>query len=427
MSMYRQGALNYRRHAWSGKALLLSGLPMWLVGSFTLLFFVFFTTVLIFGTYTRRINVTGELVSVPRAITIMSTQQGFIINRRDSPGEHVVKGQPLYEIDVSRATTSGVVSHHQRQELEMQIRNVDNIIERQRENKRTTLDMLLKQQAHFAQAQQHSTEVIRKAEQGLSIMKQNMDNYRRYQQSGLITKDQLISQTALYYQQQNDLLSLSSQNEQNALQVLTLEGNMHTQGADFDNEIYRLQMQKSELERQLTDADAAGVQVVISPVDGRVDSLSVTNGQMVNTGDSLLQIVPGSTAGYELVLWVPDSAVPWLKLASRVNIRYDAFPAEKFGQFPGKISGISVTPASQQEMATYPAAPQPDPTNPQTWYKVTVNPDTTQFMWKGHHLTAENGMKATSTLFLEERQLYQWVLAPLYTLRDSAGGITHGQ
>jgi membrane fusion protein len=34
---------------------------------------------------------------------------------------------------------------------------------------------------------------------------------------------------------------------------------------------------------------------------------------------------------YYLVLWVPNEAVPYISVGDRVNIRYEAFPAEKFG------------------------------------------------------------------------------------------------
>ncbi|KOC89264.1 colicin V secretion protein CvaA [Winslowiella iniecta] len=426
MSLYRPDALDYRRHAWSGKALLLSGLPVWLVSSVTLLFFSGCIAFLLLGSYTRRINVNGEMVSVPRAVNVMSPQHGFIINRLVEPGDTVKKGQVIYAIDVSRTTTSGVVSQHQRKDIEEQIRTVGSMIIRLQESKQVTLDMLLQQQTRYQAAQANSAEILNKAQEGLSIIKANMENYQRYQQSGLINKDQLTSQIALYYQQQNELQTLRGQHENNALQVLTLEGNIRIQAADFDNQIYRLNMQRNDLKRQLTDAEAAGTLLITSPVEGRVDSLSVTPGQMVNGGDSLAQILPGSVSRFELVLWVPDNAVPFLKIDDRVNIRYDAFSSDKFGQFPGSISGISATPSSWQERATYPAAPHAEQSGPNTWYKITVQPDSSTFSWQGRPLEAENGMKATSTLFLEQRKLYQWILSPLYDIRDSVGGITDG-
>ncbi|HDM8453212.1 TPA: HlyD family efflux transporter periplasmic adaptor subunit, partial [Yersinia enterocolitica] len=243
----------------------------------------------------------------------------------------------------------------------------------------------------------------------------------------LVNKDQFTGQMAQYYQQQNDLLGISSQNEQNALQVITLQSTIQTQAADYDNQIYQLEIQKNDLARQLADADASGTLVVTSPVEGLVDSLSVTQGQMINVGDSLLQIIPGEASHYVLVLWIPSHAAPYISIGDKVNIRYDAFPAEKFGQFPGKILSISGTPASQQEMATYPAAPPKTPDIPQTWYKVIVLPENSFFSYQGRRLDAESGMKATSTLFLEKRRLYQWILSPLYDIRNSAGGPVDGK
>lgn len=53
------------------------------------------------------------------------------------------------------------------------------------------------------------------------------------------------------------------------------------------------------------------------------------------------------------MLWVPNDAIPYITAGDKVNVRYDAFPAEKFGQFAGTVSVISKAPASPQEMRTY--------------------------------------------------------------------------
>ena len=80
-------------------------------------------------------------------------------------------------------------------------------------------------------------------------MKENMDNYRQYQKLGLVNKEQLISQVALYYQQQNSLLGLSVQNDNNSLQITALDSQIHTQAADFDNQIYQMELQRFELQK----------------------------------------------------------------------------------------------------------------------------------------------------------------------------------
>ncbi|WP_067706122.1 HlyD family secretion protein [Erwinia sp. ErVv1] len=424
--LFRKEALDARNNNWSGKAVLIFGHAGYYVIAFTSFFFAAFFILIISCSYTRRINVSGEIISTPRAVTVFSPQQGFIVSRSATQGEYVRKGQTLYRIDVSRTTTSGVVSRRHRESLENRIATLNRIAADITRNRSLTLAMLGEEKIRYELALQRSTDVVARAHEGLRLMKENMDNYRQYQRQGLINRDQLISQTALYYQQQNDMLGLESQNEQNALQVLALRSALQTQAADFDSQLNQIAVQKSTLEGELTDADASGDQVITSPVDGVVDTLSVTPGQTVAAGDSLLQIIPGNAHYRALVLWVPDAAVPYLTVGQPVNIRYDAFPAEKFGQFPGKIAAVAHTPASWQEMATYPGAPLRSLTGPQTWYRVVVTPSSDRFIYKRRKIQAENGMKASVTLFLDERRLYQWILSPLYDVRDSATGIIHG-
>ena len=107
-------------------------------------------------------------------------------------------------------------------------------------------------------------------------MKNNMDNYRRYQQQGLINKDQLTSLVALYYQQHNSLLSLSAQHEQNALQLTNLESQIQTQAAEFDNRVYQMELQRYELQKERINTDAGGDIIIRASSDGKIDSLSVT-------------------------------------------------------------------------------------------------------------------------------------------------------
>ncbi len=232
-------------------------------------------------------------------------------------------------------------------------------------------------------------------------MKNNMENYRNYQLKGLINKDQLTNQVALYYQQQNNLLSLSGQNEQNALQITSLESQIQTQAADFDNRIYQMELQRYELQKELIDTDVGEI-IIRALSDGKVDSLSVTVGQMVNAGDSLLQVIPENIENYYLILWVPNDAVPYISAGDKVNIRYEAFPAEKFGQFSATVKTISRTPASTQEMLTYKGAPQNTLGTSVPWYKVIVKPEKQIISYGGKSLPLENGMKAESTLFLEK-------------------------
>lgn len=420
--MFRQEAINSQKMKWRGRALLLPGIPFWVTALLCLLFITTFLTFVIAVNYTRRVNVTGEISTYPRVANVYSEVQGVVVNEFVTEGQVIKTGTPIYQIDVSKSTRSGVVSDNQRRDIDDQLERITQIIGRLDSSKKDTVEMLEKQKAQYTVAFQRSTDILRRAEEGLRIMKENMENYRQYQTKGLINKDQLTNQVALYYQQQNNLLGLTGQNEQNSLQITTLESQIHTQASEFDNQIYQMELQRYELQKERLNIDAGGTIIVRALVDGRVDSLSVTVGQMVNVGDSLLQVIPPCIDHYSLVLWVPNDAIPYISSGDRVNIRYEAFPSQKFGQFAGTVSVISRAPASPQEMLTYQGAPKPALTSAVPYYKVIVRPEKQTIMYNGKRLNLENGMKAESTLFLEKRKIYQWMLSPFYDMKHSASG-----
>ncbi|EIK1296217.1 HlyD family secretion protein [Salmonella enterica] len=407
---------------WRGRAILLPGIPLWLILAGSVFFLSGFLSLIILGSYSRRVNVSGEITTWPRAVNIYSSVQGFVVKKFVNEGQSVKVGDPVYQIDVSKSTVNGVVSDNQRKDIESQLIRVDNIISRLKESKKITLDTLEKQYLQYSDAFHRSSDIIKRAEEGIKIMKDNMDNYKSYQSKGLINKDQLTNQIALYYQQQNNLLSLSGQNEQNALQITSIQSQIQTQAAEFDNRIYQMELQRYELQKELVNTDVGQEIIIRSLSDGKVDSLSVTVGQMVNSGDSLLQIIPQHIEHYYLVLWVPNDAVPYITEGDKVNVRYEAFPAEKFGQFSAKVINVSRTPASTQEMQTYKAAPQNILGASVPWYKVIVKPEKQLIVYDEKSLPLENGMKAESTFFLEERPVYQWMISPFYDMKHSATG-----
>ncbi len=168
---------------------------------------------IIVGTYSRRVNVSGEVTTWTRAVNIYSGVQGFVVRQFVHEGQLIKKGDPVYLIDISKSTRNGIVTDNHRRDIENQPVRVDNIISRLEESKKITLDTLEKQRLQYTDAFRRSSDIIQRAEEGIKIMKNNMENYRYYQSKGLINKDQLTNQVTLYYQQQNNLLSLSGQNE----------------------------------------------------------------------------------------------------------------------------------------------------------------------------------------------------------------------
>ena len=421
--LFRQEAINYQKAKWMGKALLIKGCSAWLVFLLSIIFIIVLILAVIFSTYTRRINVPGEITTQPRAINLFSTQQGFIINSHVKVGDKVKRGDPIYELDVSQTTQLGNVTQKTIESINNQIKNISEIIETLKENKQITLNALKQQIDEYNKFHQDSLLLVKNAEKGMSEMYESMQNYADYQKKGLINNEQFNNQRYLYYQQQNSYQFLQNQIIQENLSIIQLNSELVTKIADFDNKISEYQFQLNALQRQLTEVNAKGTLIISAPSDGRIESLSVTDGQMVKTDDSLAQLIPANTDSYYLVLWAPNESVPYISVNDKINIRYEAYPYQKFGQFSGKIMSISKVPASSQEMSTYSSSPlSQNNINYQAYYKVMVSLDKQQMAKFNNKIKLTNGMKADITLFLEKRPIYQWMLSPFYDIQKSITG-----
>ncbi|HDT4962367.1 TPA: HlyD family secretion protein, partial [Klebsiella pneumoniae subsp. pneumoniae] len=334
--LYRTEAIEYKRHHWRGKALLLAGLPAWLIVLLSTLFLIALIVAVIFCKFTQRIDVKGEVITLPHSINVFSPQQGFIIKQYVKIGDLVKKNQPLYEIDVSRNTSSGNVSAAQVESINEKIYNSEEIIKKLVHNKKQTLNALNEQLKTSTDSLKVTIRMLQNTQAGLKKMHDNLASYDKYLSDGLITKDQYNYQHSLYFQQQSAYQSLVSQKMQLESQITQLNSDKVTKAADFDNQISSQYNQTNDYKNQLIESNANGNLIVKATADGRIESLSATQGQTVDNGSSLAQIKPIGNVEYYLILWLPNNSIPYLKIGDSINIRYDAFPADKFGQFPGE-------------------------------------------------------------------------------------------
>ncbi|WP_158785085.1 HlyD family secretion protein [Pantoea sp. BAV 3049] len=419
-SIFRSDAIDYQRQKWVGKALLLSKIPAPVIAGLCLVFMLALVLAMIFLDYSRRIDVDGEVITLPHSINIYSPQQGYIITTFVKVGDRVKKGDPLYELDVSRNTSSGSVSTVAVDSIKAQITNLYAIIAKLKSNKESTLQNLQVQIDNYAAAHKATEKVVNDARDGMRKMNESLKNYERYLKKGLITQDQLNYQRAQSLSQQSAWQALSNQSNQETIQLSQLRSDRLTRGADFDNQITQSESQVSDLERQLAENRANNSIIISAKLDGVIESLSVTPGQMVESSASLAQIKPVDNVKYYLLLWLPDNSLPYVKVGDGINIRYNAFPSDKFGQFPGKITSISSIPASPQEMSSYSSG-----SNQQkgSFYKILISIHDTEFSDKGKKLEISGGLQAKAIVFLETKPLYQWAIAPINKIKNSVTGV----
>lgn len=421
-SIYRKEAIAHKKVHWKGKALLLAGLPAWVIILFAGIFLATLITTLTFFTFTQRIDVRGEVITLPHSINVFAPQQGFVVNQHVKVGDIVHKGQQLYELDVSRNTINGNVSTAQIEVINEKIANAQDIISKLSHNKSETLSALDKQIKTTGDSLIETNRMLVNTQAGLKKMHNNLASYDKYLKDGMITKDQYNYQHSLYFQQQSAYQSLVSQKMQLESQLTQTNSDKVTKAADFDNQISSQHNQINDYKNQLVESNANGNIIIKATTDGKIESLAVTKGQMVENGSSLAQIKPTGNVEYYLILWLPNNTIPYVKPGDTINIRYDAFPADKFGQFPGKVVSISSVPASRQEMAEYTNVSNGTNQQELALYKAIIKIKDKTFSYNGKTLTLSNGLKAQAVVFLEERPLYMWMFTPFYKMTQSVSG-----
>ncbi len=421
-NIFRREAIDYQRQQWTGKALLLSGLSARLIVILCAAFLAILIFCLIYFDYTRRIDVDGEITTLPHSITVFAPQQATVVHSYIKVGDRVKKGDRLYELDVSRQTISGSISGTAADAINQQMLNVKAIIDKLAKNRQSTVKTLQDQINQYQQAHKETLKMVASAKDATNKMRQMLEGYEQYIKRGLINKDQLNYQRQMYQQQQSVWQSLNSQSMQEDVQLAQLRSDLITRAADYDNQISQNESQLSDLNQRLAESNGNDMLVISAKMDGIVESLSVTNGQMVESGSSLAQIKPVGDVSYYLLLWLPDTALPFVKLNEGINIRYDAFPSDKFGQFPGKVVSVSSLPASPQEMSGYTSGSRKAQEQEGTYYKVLVSLEHTQFSDKGKKLAISSGLRARAIVFLDKKPLYRWAIAPIYDIKNSVTG-----
>ena len=266
-NIYRKEAIEYKKTHWKGKALLLSGIPAWLITLLAFIFLIALVLSLIYCTFTQRFDVRGEVITLPHSVNVFAPQQCFVVNQHVKVGDIVKIGQSLYELDISRNTVNGNVSTAQIEVINEKIANAQDIISKLSHNKSETLSALDKQIKTTRDSLAETNRMLANTQAGLKKMHTNLASYDKYLKNGMITKDQYNYQHSLYFQQQSAYQSLVTQKMQLESQLTQTNSDKVTKAADFDNQISSQHNQINDYKNQLVESNANGNIIIKATTD----------------------------------------------------------------------------------------------------------------------------------------------------------------
>jgi membrane fusion protein len=413
--LFRPESLEARRTAWLGRATVLNPLPLAAFAVFCLVFVSAGGALLAWGDYGRRVSVAGVMLPADGLTRLTAPQAGRVVDLRVRDGEKVRRDQVLYVIGVDSSTRTGGTQAAVTALLAEKRDDLRASLARQAEADRLEKARLADEKAAGEREGVALDAEIAAVEAYVAEVTRFVATQRGLLERGLARSSDVESRLDTLNAERTRLAGLRRER----LQLAARADGLGHELAGFDlaaeGRLSDIRREIIDTEQALSESEAKRELVARAPRDGTVTGILARAGQTVALGDPLLTIVP---TGEPLVaeLLAPSAAIGFLRVGAPVLLRYQAFPWQKFGQYPGRVAVISRAALSAADLSQM--APEAEAGQ---LYRVTVTPDAQAVEAYGQPEPLQAGMRVEAHVLVDTRPLYQWILEPVYSLRGAIG------
>ena len=165
----------------------------------------------------------------------------------------------------------------------------------------------------------------------------------------------------------------------------------------------------SDLTAQIITLENDTYQTLYAAESGVIANLQVKSGQHTDPNIPVLSVVPTADT-IEAKILVPVQAAGFIEEGQSLDIRYDAFPYQKFGLQKGNIVTISPTLILPGEWANAPVSIN------EPVYVITASLHSDAINAYGTRIALKVGMTFSADVSLSQRTLIEWLLEPLYSI-----------
>ena len=410
-NLFRPEALEHQRRDWLGSIQLIRPVSLTVLTALVVLAATSLAAYLMLGEYTRKARVNGVLMPDQGVIRLMAPQGAVVLESNAAEGRSVRRGDVLYVLHVGQATLSG----------DTQAVVQASLVARER-----SLQGAARQRSSLEQAQ-------------LTAIERQLDDMRRELASIAVEADLQRQRLALAQQAQTRFESLRNENFVSSAQVQTkaeevlglkavLQG-LERQRSTHLREVAALEAQRREvplrsqaqrgeidrdlalLSQQSAENEARQRIVVRAPQDGVLTGVLAVAGQTVTPGVALASLLP-SGAKLQAQLFAPSSAVGFVRPEQKVQLRYAAFPYQKFGHQTGAVVQVSRSPLQVTELAGLPLQAGVAG-NTEPLYRIIVQLDQQSVAAYGQAQPLSPGMQLEADVLLDRRRLIEWLFEPV--------------
>ena len=367
----------------------------------------------VFGHYARKETVGGFLEPEHGVIRVFPQRGGIISEVRVVAGQSVRHDDVLFNVADLQSLADGSDADG---ELLFRYRDDREALAVARDREALRFDVergaLLAQRVSLVQQLAELQQLIALQTEQVALADQQLDALHTLHERGALPTLEWLARRAAYLQVREKLATTQQLRKHQDSELVVLDARLRQVPLDHAQRSADIDARASALAQADVTTRARRNFEVRAPVDRRVVSVQRSVGDRASPADLALTIIP---AGSPLIgrLLIPTSAIGFVTAGQAVRIRFDAFPYQHFGVFPGVIrdvaggvlfSGDGLGPL-RVERPAYPA---------------TVVLHNQSMVAGEREVPLQSGMLFTADIVLEQRSILEWLFAPLYAMRGRA-------
>lgn len=414
-STFRPEVMENRANTWLGEIALIRPL------SFSLLTLAFAGFCIVAGAflllqdYTRKTRVAGAVLPAAGIVKIVSPSAGMVV--RDI---HVIEGASVKAGDVLLSLTA---------ERTGAKGGVESTISRLSGERRESLAREAERQSALAllakSAQESRLASLRKER---ALLKDEIESHRRrieltrsranrfeqLERKGFISPVQGEQQQEELLDAELRIAAMLRQQVSADREIANVESELRSAELKVRSQVDTLQRESSAIAQGEVENDARREMLIRAPHDGVVATLLAERGQPAVPGATLATLAPVG-APMEVHLFAPSRSIGFIRPGQEVQLRYQAYPYQKFGIHRGTVAAVSKSSVAPSEVSLPVGETSREPV-----YRIRVTLEHQQVLAYGEPQPLHAGMAVEADVIVDRRRLIEWVFEPLYSLAGRA-------
>lgn len=411
--LFRQQVIDEQTQRLHGEVLVIPKISHVLVAIAITLWVILAVVWSMTNTYARKETVSGWLEPSEGLVKVFFNRGGIIKKVLVEEGEYVTEGQPLVVVNGDRVLADG---EHLETLLLKEYQSQKTLLKQQLGRSSTTFQMRKSDIEQRISAGNEDLKLITEIQEILAMRyrsaKTNFEKLAKLHKAGHVSETEFVQAKGQYLVLLGEKQSIKRDQVNARNQIQQLETELQLLAEDNFDRRDQINTQLSDLAQEIARLHGDRAYLVKSPRSGFVSNLQAYEGKDAASGIPLLTVVPKDMA-LKVNLLVPVKASGFLKEGQKIQIRYDAFPYQKFGMYEGRITAVSDVVFLPSEITGAPIQVA------EAVYRVKgelLAPHVTAY---GKTLSLKSGMTISADIHQDRRSLLQWLFDPIYTLKGT--------